>query len=73
MTLREVINKGFEHIGNGNFNSVSILDKEGETIKVVSIKDLPTVDEEYLKAKFISIGTSTLKPDRLRIRIDYLE
>lgn len=72
MKLRTVFEKGFDHIGGGQFNSVSILDREGETIKVVSIDEISTVDESYLDAEMLSVGSSTLKPDRIRIRIDVL-
>lgn len=72
MKLREAFRKGFSHIGSGQFDSVSILDREGETINVVKFSDLATIEEKYLDAQFLSIGTSALKPDRLRIRIDVL-
>ncbi len=70
MTLAEITNKGFDSYGNGHFDSASILDNEGETITVIPIDQIKNLDEKYLNAKFLSIGSSTLKPDRIRIRID---
>lgn len=72
MTLKDVIRKGFDKIGDGNFKTASIIDKEGETITVIPIDQLNTIDERYLDAAFLGIGSSTLKPDRIRIRIDVL-
>lgn len=72
MKLRTAFEKGFDHIGGGKFNSVSILDREGETITVVSIDDAFSIDECYLDAVMLSVGSSSLKPDRIRIRIDVL-
>lgn len=73
MTLKEVIEHGFDKFCNGQCDSISILDAEGETIKVVSLDQLKTIEEKYLNARFVSIGSSSLKPTRARIRIDYLE
>lgn len=70
MILTDVISKGFDSFGNGHFESVSILDREGETIMVIPMDDIKNIDEKYLNAKFLSIGSSTLRPDRIRIRID---
>lgn len=73
MTLSDVIDKGFDRFCEGKCDSVSILDVEGETIKVVNINDLDKIEEKYLQASFISIGSSSIMPTRLRIRIDYHE
>lgn len=73
MTLSDALDRGFKHIGNGNFNSISLLDKEGETIKVIPIENTSIIDSKYLNTKVLAVGSSSLKPDRLRIRIDYLE
>ena len=73
MTLSDAFNRGFKHIGDGNFNSISLLDKEGETIKVIPIENTSIIDSKYLNTKVLAVGSSSLKPDRLRIRIDYLE
>ena len=70
MILANIIEKGFSSFGNGHFNSAAILDNEGETITVIPIDQIKNLDEEYLNAKFLSIGSSTLTPDRIRIRID---
>lgn len=70
MILADVIKKGFSSFGNGHFETAAILDREGETIIVVPIDDISNLKEKYLNAKFLSIGSSTLKPDRIRIRID---
>lgn len=72
MILKDVLEKGFDKIGNGHFETVSIIDREGETITVLPIDELNTIDERYLNADFLGIGSSTLKPDRIRIRIDVL-
>lgn len=72
MILKDVIQKGFDRIGNGYFETASILDREGETIIVVPVNELDTIDEQYLNAPFLGIGSSTIKPDRIRIRIDVL-
>lgn len=73
MTLKDVINKGFDKFCNGQCDSISIIDSEGETIKVVPLDQLETIEEKYLNARFVSIGSSSLKPTRARIRIDFLE
>ena len=47
MTLKDVIRKGFDKIGDGNFKTASIIDKEGETITVIPIDQLNTIDKRY--------------------------
>ena len=73
MTLNDVIQKGFERFCNGQCDSISILDKDGETLKVVKIDKVDDIDDKYLNCAFISIGSSSIKPTRVRIRIDYDE
>lgn len=71
MTLRDIVNRGFDMFCGGMCDSVSILDKDGETIKVVTLDKLDTIDDIYLDSNFISIGSSSIKPTRVRIRIDF--
>lgn len=77
MTLKDVLNRdkesAFSRFGNGNWESISVRDKFGETLKVVAIKDADDIDPKYLNATFLSIGWSTIVPTRLVIRIDYSE
>lgn len=72
-TLKDVISRGFDRFCNGQCDSISLLDAEGETIKVIPLDQVDTIEEKYLNARFISIGSTSIKPTRARIRIDILE
>lgn len=75
MTLKDMIikEKDFKRFGKGQFDSLSIRDPKNETLKITSIKDALNLDEKYLNADFISMGSSTYAPTRLIIRINYQE
>lgn len=72
MKLKEFIEreKDFKKFGNGIWESVSLRDKEGETIKVVPLNELDQLEDQYLNAKFLTIGSNTRNPNRLIICID---
>ena len=73
MTLSDVVKKGFDKFCEGKCDSISILDVEGETIKVLKMDELEKIEAKYLESDFISIGSSSIMPTRLRIRINYHE
>ena len=72
MTLKELIEKekNFARYGHGKWDSISLRDIDGETIKVYELKDIGSIKEEYMNAEFLSLGSSSLKPNRLRIMIN---
>lgn len=72
-TLKDIIDSGFDRFCGGHCDSISILDRDGETIKVVPLDQLDMIEEKYLNSTFMSIGSSSIKPTRARIRIDFLE
>lgn len=73
MTLKDILEKekDFSRFGRGKWDSISIRDVDDETIKVVKIGEYDSLDEKILNARFLSIGSSTAMPTRLRIRIEY--
>ncbi len=72
MKLSDFLSNGLEKFSRGQCDSISILDAEGETLQVVAMDKFDTIKPEYLSADFAAVGSSTLKPTRLRIRINYM-
>lgn len=72
MNLSDVINRGFDKFCGGHCDSIAILDVEGETLQVVPLDKTDMIAPEYMQSKFLAIGSSTIKPSRVRVRIDYL-
>lgn len=77
MTLQDVISRDgetkFFRFGNRAWDSISIRDIDGETLQVISMNALDTIDIKYLNSEFLSIGASSERPNRIRIRIKYTE
>lgn len=73
MTLKEFIDKegDFSKFGTGNWEDISLRDKDDETIGIYALSDIANIKEDYLNADFMAVGSSTIKPTRLRIRINY--
>lgn len=73
MTLKDVLEKekDFSRFGRGKWDSISIRDADDETIAVVKIGEYDNLDEKILNARFLSIGSSSAMPTRLRIRIEH--
>lgn len=73
MTLRQVLEKekDFCRFGRGKWDSISVRDIDDETIQVVKLEDATKLDDKLLDSEFLSIGSSTITPTRLRIRIAY--